>query len=184
MRLFIAINFPKEVKEEITKSIEKLVIDFPQVAWTKKENIHLTLKFLGYVNENHLEKIKEGINKSIEGVEPFSLTFTNLGFFDREQLIIWVGLNDCPELTKIVNNLEKEMEKLGFAKEKRIYSPHVTLGRGKKLTSETTLQIKNIIKQETKNISLQFKVSEITLMESKLTSTGPKYFSLPQFALS
>jgi len=184
MRLFIAINFPQELKEKIGKTIEKIVSDFPQVSWTKKENTHLTLKFFGYVNENQLEKIKEGISKSIEGVKPFSLTFTNLGFFDREQLIIWVGLSDCPELMKMVNNLEKEMKKLGFAKEKRIYSPHVTLGRGKKLSRETSQKIRNIISQETKNISLQFKVSEITLMESKLTSSGPKYFSLSQFALS
>lgn len=192
MRLFIAVDFPEKVRDEILNSTKSLRKQFPEVAWTKKENIHLTIKFLGNINsklkddkENELlEKIKQGIEKSSVGIEPFELVFEKLGFFDREQLIIWLGAKANPQLSLLIERLDKEMEKLGFAKERRLFTPHITIGRGKHLEQKVLQRIEQVMNTEQFVLPEAFTVSAIHLMNSTLTSKGPIYTELTKFALS
>jgi 2'-5' RNA ligase len=185
MRLFIAINFPEKVRSEIEKTREESVAKFPQVAWTKKENIHLTIKFLGHIkNESIVEKIKEGIEKSTEGIKPFELVFDKIGYFAREQLIIWLGAKTDPQLQLLVKRLDGEMEKLGFRKERKEFAPHITLGRGKRLDSKILQEIKQAINSSQFVLPKPFFVSQIILMNSTLSPKGPVYNPISQFALS
>ena len=110
MRLFIAIDFPPSTKKEIGSAIQPLIRTFPQVVWTKGENLHLTLKFLGEVKKevkhnDTTAKIGEGIRKSCSQVRFFSLTFTKLGFCAREQLIIWLGAEAEDELFSLAERI-------------------------------------------------------------------------------
>jgi len=183
MRLFVAINFPEEVKEEIVKSIEKLNDSFPQVAWTKKENIHLTIKFLGYVKTNLLRQIKQKIEDSICGVKPFELSFDKVGYFAREQLIIWLGVSTPVQLKFLIKRLDKEMDEIGFSKEKREFMPHITVGRGKHLDEQIMEKIKYEISAIKFTPLKPFSVSAITLMQSVLTPRGPIYTPVNKFAI-
>lgn len=198
MRLFIAIDFPLEVKKEITSSIKQLTSQFPQVAWTKEENLHLTLKFLGNIKEKNQipisnvksnpklqiqNKIEEGIKKSVEGIEKFELVFTEVGYFEREQLIIWLGLKQNDTLKMLVGRLEAEMAKLGFPKEKRIFTPHITVGRGKRLEIGVKKELKEKITNEKFILPKTFSVSEVVLMNSLLGSSGPRYNKVSSFSL-
>lgn len=198
MRLFVAIDFPESVRDKIVQIVNPLTSQFPQVSWTKKENIHLTIKFLGNIktkNIEHktknkswedelLEKIKNGIEQSIMGIKSFELVFEKIGFFEREQLIIWLGAETPSPLSLLVERLDRQMAKLGFPKERRMFTPHITLGRGKHLAKTVSQKIKEFILNK-QVISLPpFLVKEVTLVSSTLVPAGPIYTPLAQFALT
>ncbi len=184
MRLFIAIDFPKEIKNTLQDKIRHLRNDFPQVSWVKPENIHLTLKFLGRVEEHKLPKIKKAILAATETISPFELSFTNFGYFDKGYLVIWLGIYPAKKLIDLVENIERETKKLGFPFEKRAYSPHLTFGRGKRLGREMVLQIKDKVRMLPSPQMHNFLVSEIILMQSTLSPHGAFYSPVEKFALS
>ena len=199
-RLFIAIDFPEKTKKEITGLINQLKSQYPQIRWEKTENIHLTLKFLGWVKikiknqkskskmtdqKLKIEEIRKGIEKSIQGITPFWFQPDKLGCFLSQSLIIWLGVEVQSEFFQMVKNLEKEMKKLGFPKEKRVFSPHITLGRVRRIKLRKKWQK---IAQEIKNFPTpsfsKFKVSEIILMKSQLTPKGSIYSVVDKASLS
>lgn len=182
-RLFIAIEFPDKTKTDFTNIINSLQDRFPQVSWTKKENIHLTIKFLGYVQDKLLPEIKHRTKISSQGIRPFELVFEKVGFFAREQLIIWLGAKNHSSLLALIKNLDRQMAKLGFKKEKREFTPHITVGRGKRLDVVILKKIKHKIVSTEFILPKPFRVSEITLIESTLTSKGPIYTPINKFAL-
>lgn len=182
-RLFIAIDFPDKTKTDFTNIINSLQDGFPQVSWTKKENIHLTIKFLGYIKDSLLEEIKQRIEDSLKGIKPFKLSFGKVGYFAREQLIIWLGGSTPAELKSLVKRLDGEMEKIGFMKERREFTPHITVGRGKRLDVLILKKIKHKIVSTEFTLPKPFIVSEITLIESTLTSKGPIYTPINKFAI-
>lgn len=181
MRFFIAINFPDPVKIKIVDSIKELARKYPQVFWTKKENLHLTLKFLGNLNklkskeEEKLLEIKKGIGKVTEEIKPFTLKFDKLGYFDREQLIIWLDINSDSSLIRLAENIDREMSVIGFPKEKRRFTPHVTVGRGKRLPVDILRDLKSAINNRPIKLSAPFSVKEVALVRSVLNPKGPIY---------
>lgn len=194
MRLFIAIDFPLKLQTEINQLIQNLLFYFPQVnkpekiAWTKLENLHLTLKFLGYIGTNQkskLREIKKGMEETVAEVKPFKLEFTNIGFFEKQYLVLWMGIKESHALVNLIDKIVERMGNLGFAKEKRISTPHISICRGKNLTPQMKKKIKSILEDQRwfkpPNAIL---VSEISLMESKLTFKGPIYTSLFKFTLA
>lgn len=188
MRLFIAVNFPPNLIEAMEKIRDPLVSSFPNVAWTKRENLHFTLKFLGNIKEKEKEdllpKIKTAIRESTLNIQPFSFTFTRFGYFEKEQLIIWLGISSQKQLLTLVQHLEDRLAYLGFPKEKRNYSPHLTIGRGKHLSLDLKTKIKDILRVKIPSKVTPLLVREISLMESVLKKTGPIYTLLENFSLS
>lgn len=194
MRLFIAIDYPPKLKSEITQLIQNLQSYFPQInkpekiSWTKLENLHLTLKFLGNIGTNQkskLREIKRGLEETVAEVKPFKLEFTNIGFFENQYLVFWVGIKASHALVNLIDKIEARMGNLGFAKEKRISTPHITIGRGKHLPTNIKKKIMLVLKDKRGSILPKpFQVKEISLMESKLTPKGPIYTTLAKFTFS
>ncbi|MBL7150709.1 RNA 2',3'-cyclic phosphodiesterase [Candidatus Microgenomates bacterium] len=183
-RFFVAINFPEETKEEISGLIDKLRVEHPQIRWEKTENIHLTLKFLSWTEEKKIKKILEGMKKSAFGIKPFGFKPEKLGYFLSQSLIVWIGVNAQEGLFQISRNLENEMKKLGFAKEKRVFSPHITIGRARKISPRKKWQS---IAEEIKNFPTssfsKFQVKEVILMKSQLTPKGSIYSVIDRILL-
>ena len=192
-RVFIAINLPEEIKnaiiskqEEIKKIFHSLGKNFDPVRWTKKENLHITIEFLGYLRDKEIEKVGEIIAEVSSNIPPLKITLTNICYvLEKEKIprMIWVKGEKSDILSKMKINLDKKLEKeIGFKPEKREFTPHITLGRIRKW------QFKAIPLEERpeieKDIDLMFKVSSIELMESKLKPTGAEYFILKSFPLS
>lgn len=184
MRLFIAISFPKELKEMAWKEVQQLKKTYPQISWVKQNNIHLTLKFLGKVEDSKLPKIKKAMSEAVKNSPPFKLNFTDYGYFDKGYLVVWLGIHPCRELLDLVSKIDEGTKKLGFSKEKRPYSPHITLGRGKRLAKPLTAEIKEEIKILNSPGITSYMVSEITLMQSSLSPKGAIYNPIAKFALS
>jgi 2'-5' RNA ligase len=128
MRLFIAINFNKEIKNSLNDNMERLKSCATQGNFTRPENLHLTLVFLGEIVPNKTSRIKQVMDKVV--AEPFVLTMGGLGRFKRRDGdIYWLGIEKSATLLSIYNQLSKELIQAGFKIEKREYKPHLTLGR-------------------------------------------------------
>ena len=181
MRAFIAINLSPEIKKELAGLQEDLARSLADVKWVETENIHLTLKFLGEVTEEYIEKVKTTLDAAVSGSKPFEISLSGLGAFPGldNPRVVWMGLEKgAREIEVIAKKIEDEFEKLGFAKEERPFTAHLTIGRVRgsknKDLLKSAIETRNA-KHRTDNHQL---VSSITLYQSTLTSSGPIYTSL------
>ena len=172
MRVFISIDFPKNIQEEVKKIQDKL----PEFKGkkTEPENLHLTLKFLGEINQKQLEEIKERL-KGIKFFR-FETEFKNMGFFDHQKYgVVWIHLSNCDTLQKIVDSVLKD-----FFKSEYRFMGHLTIARVKKLEN------KGKFLEDLKRIevpSLNFKVDNFKLKKSILKVEGPVYETLEEYKL-
>ncbi len=152
MRLFIAINFDEKTIAEIGKIRDDLHSKASAGRFTRDDNLHLTLVFLGEVDEALIPAIRHAMN--LVSVEPFILLFSSIGFFKREDgQIWWVGIEPNPMLIEIHSFLSKRLAEAGFAIEKRKYTPHLTLGRSIRLKTKPE-KIISPFKYQANSISL------------------------------
>ncbi len=174
MRLFLAIELSKEVKNELIKTQEELKA-FLDAKFVEKENLHLTLKFFGDVEDKKVgemvEKLKRVKFKSfLSGLE-------GIGFFPSEKMIrvLWVGV----EPREKIEGLYQEIEKV-FGNNPERFESHITLARIK------SLQDKNEFLDKIKQVKvkpLEFEVREFVLKKSTLTPNGPVYEDVERFNL-
>lgn len=128
MRLFIAINFNEVIKDHLTDAVTWLKTNSTSGKFTRRENLHITLVFLGEVDESRLPLINAAMNE-IQS-RPFQLAFDGGGSFKRRGGdIYWIGIDDQGCLHKIYQQLEEKLTRSGFDLEKRPFKPHLTIGR-------------------------------------------------------
>lgn len=173
MRAFIAIELPEEIKDYL-KELQKELMGI-RVSFVK--DFHLTLKFLGEVDEFTLEKIKNKL-KEIK-FEPFSLKLTNIGVFPNESYIrvVWVGAEPEQKVVELQKKVENSLFDFKFKKDYE-FKAHLTLARVKFIDDKTAF-VDKIKKLEVK--PLEFEVSSFSLMKSTLTGEGPVYEELEKF---
>jgi len=161
MRVFYAVTFDSENKEKL-KTIGNLVkLNSEKGRFTSYINYHITIEFIGEVDdEKRLEKLKN-ILENIK-IPPIKLKFNKLGSFNRGyKKIVWIGLQENKELTKVHNDLKNLLNENSFKTEERSFTPHLTIGR----------QV--VLKDKLEEISFQeieTGVKSIALMESKRTN--------------
>ena len=174
MRLFIALDL-KELKSEFQKIQHKLPKDIAKFKIVP--TFHLTLKFLGDVNEDKIEEIKQAL--STIRFHPFRLTSDNLGVFPSNAYIkvIWIGLKENIQLQNLQKQIEKTLEKFHFRKDFEFLA-HVTLARVKFISSKEKF-IKKLNK--IKVLQKEATIKEFKLIRSTLTKKGPIYKDLEIF---
>jgi 2'-5' RNA ligase len=178
-RVFIAINLPENLKEKLAK-FEK---NFPELPakWVKKENLHLTLVFLGYLKDFHLEKVKEVVKEVGKNFSPFFVSLKRVCFGPPKTSpprLVWVELEKNEVLEDLVKKLQEKLKenKIPFVVEEREFLPHITLARIRKwefqrMDLEERPRINEIIKES-------FEVKSIEIMESHLKRSGAEYTPL------
>ena len=172
MRCFISIDIPEEVKSEIKKIQDRL----PEFIGkkTKLENLHLTLKFLGEVDDDKIEKIKNKLGEI--KFNKFEISVDKIGVFSEKFVrIVWFHLIGCDDLQKQVDEVLKDL----FPVEARFMS-HLTIARVKNVDD------KNIFLEELKKIKLPeiaFNVDNFKLKKSVLGREGPVYETLKEHGL-
>ena len=173
MRTFISINISEEIRKEIKKIQDFLPEFFGKK--TELENLHLTLKFLGEVEEKTVEEIKEKLREI--KIEKFKTEIDEIGIFSPNFIrIVWLHMKDCDNLQKQIDNALKNL----FEPEKRFMS-HLTIARIKGIKDKKRfLQDLEKIKIE----KIKFKVDKFYLMKSELTAEGPRYSVLEEYNLS
>jgi len=181
MRLFVALEIPSEVRENLAALLKSLRAVSPQTRWVRPENLHVTLKFIGEVPETKLAAIRSALARA-RSDQPVTVDFRGLGFFpnDKHPRVFWAGIEASPNLKTLAADIDKGTEKLGIAREQRPFSPHLTLARfeppglAEKLRSA-------IHENATRNFGT-LRTNQFHLIESKLKPSGAEYTTLESFA--
>lgn len=184
LRLFIAVELSSEVRGKLSAAQEKFKTSGARVKWVRPHQIHVTLKFLGNVDETRVGAIIEAVSAALQPCEPFTVTVAGAGTFPpgRRARVVWAGVNKGDDkLIKLQHTVEDACEKLGFKAEKRVFRPHFTLGRIKSGTG-----LRRLLQQMERYRDREFgrlKVRNVLLIRSKLTPEGPHYTILESFVL-
>lgn len=185
MRVFIAIEIAEQIKEKIICVQNKLKASNILANWTKKENFHLTLKFLGEISETQLISVIKITEETSSKLMSFYFEIGEIGVFPHinHPQVIWVGiLQGNEKILEYQNLLNTNLAKLGFEKEKRKFHPHFTLARIK--SSKNLAKLITIIEDISPKILLgKMKFSVIKIMQSTLTPTGSIYTVLKEVEL-
>jgi RNA 2',3'-cyclic 3'-phosphodiesterase len=144
LRTFIAIDFPEAILESIEKQTARLrhALGDEHIRWVPVQNMHLTLKFLGNTASNHLDFLKQMLARTADTCPPFDLHIGGFGSFPnwKRVRVLWLGIHAPAELPSLQKKLEDGATKLGFEKEARAFSAHLTLGRVRQGASPADIQ--------------------------------------------
>lgn len=185
-RIFIAVNLPEHIKKELYGYKNK----WPELPcrWTKKDNLHITLSFLGYLSDEEMLTICDIARKVAKNHNPFSVKLNKIVFGPPKKAppkMVWAEGEKSKDLSALKNDLEKSVassENAQFLQESRLFSPHITLARIQAWQfRKIELEEKPEINEE---INLNFEVSSIDVMESELKKGGPEYIILESAPLS
>jgi len=173
MRLFIAVDIPEEIKDYLVTIRNKISSDFAKIRWVTKEQMHITLKFLGEVAETNLNKIRTCLN-SVQYTK-FDVKLSNIGVFPTENYIrvIWVGLEPKDKIISLQQKVDYSLKDL--FKRERDFKVHLTLARVKFVKDKKKL---SEVLKSLKIDDLTFTVNNFKLMKSTLTPKGPIYEEL------
>jgi 2'-5' RNA ligase len=176
-RIFTAIDISDEARRKVSAYVETLCGEFSnlRVGWEKAEKLHLTLKFLGDIDDRHLKNLIEAVEKTARQIKSFKLEIAETGVFPspRNARILWLGLkNEQGSLQKLNEILEIECEKIGFEKEKRNFKAHLTIARLREPQKSKELAQRHLRNEFE---AVEFDVSEIVIYESKLLPQGSVY---------
>lgn len=171
MRLFVAIELPESVKSELVRLQTRLERDFARsIKPTRSEQLHITLKFLGEIEPNDLDRAKTIVTKACAGIAPFTVSIGTGGTFppSGKPRVCWIGITEGSEtIISLASRLDSGCEALGVVREGRDFTPHITLAR---CAERPDPKITEAV-QRMKVPSLEFQVSSIDLYES-IQSTG------------
>jgi 2'-5' RNA ligase len=180
----LAIELPKTIVKKIEEVQRDLKTSHADVKWVYPENIHLTLKFFGNIEESRVDPILQSIGGLIQRTSPFSMKVQGIGAFphSKNPRVIWMGLIDGKEvLATIQKELEGTLAKSGFEAEDRPFQPHLTIGRVKTSRGKDDL-IGKMEKHREEEFG-DFAVEEIVLFKSDLMPSGPVYTALKKLRL-
>ncbi len=188
IRAFIALPIPEEIQNALGELQGRLKKALNQVRWTKPKNIHLTLKFLGEVEDYNVVPIEKALAEVATLYESFPVVADGLDCFPLKgsPRVIWLGLKEeTGTLANLAASIEKAMEELSFPKENRAFAPHLTLGRLRqgqkpKISPQT---IREMIQKEESTQLGTFEAQEVLLIKSNLTPNGPIYSNLATLKL-
>ncbi len=181
IRLFIAIELSPENQEKLFNIIKEFKSSGADVRWVKPGNIHLTLKFLGYVETSKIDEISKIIETTAGEFTRFEFQLNEIGAFPgiSSPRVIWVNAQAAVGIiAKIVSMLEERLEKLGFAKEERGFTAHITIGRVR--SSQGRIHLQEKLKAAKIPSAIIQEVDRLTLFKSTLTPQGPIYEALSE----
>ena len=181
LRTFVAVKLPETVLAAIDGVQKRMAAHCFNVRWVKAGNIHLTLKFLGEVDEDEIDGITAVLTN---GFAPLRLAAAGVGVFPsvKRARVIWVGISgQLSELAALQRSIEERLARIGYPHEKRPFSGHLTLGRVKGLIAASKLT--TAMGAFSDFASETFEVDRVVLFKSDLRPTGAAYTELRQVTL-
>lgn len=175
IRTFVCIEIPQSVKDRIGELQNELRKSGASVGWTKPSNIHLTLKFLGDVSTSSIERVSKAVERAAIGISQFEIEVAGTGCFPstRNPRVLWVGLTNVTDAMKqLYSNIESELEREGFPREHRKFSPHLTIGRVRTPGTGASVAEQLIARGFEPE---RFLATEVIVMRSDLKPTGSIY---------
>ena len=163
------------MKEELARATGVLEKKIAGARWVPKENLHLTLSFLGRVDDGRIASISAATAEAVQGHVDFVVRLGELGAFPsaRRARVVWAGLDDPTKGTSgLADSVGDAMEGLGFPRERRAFAPHVTLAR---------LKMPHAIELDEAVAAIAFPIERVTLFESRLGRPNAVYTALATF---
>lgn len=180
MRLFVGIDMPAVIKDEMAELVERLRPGSPDAKWVPRDNLHVTLSFLGEVREERVGAVESAIGEaalSQQGPIPTALDGSGAFPSPRRARVLWVGLDDrAGRLVALADAVATSLEPLGFPPEKRAWTAHLTLARLRVPGNVSALLDEAVP-------SPPFEVHEVTLFRSHLARPAPRYEPLLRIPL-
>ncbi|WP_435551198.1 RNA 2',3'-cyclic phosphodiesterase [Natrinema sp. CGMCC1.2065] len=184
MRLFASVDLPNDLAEPVA-DLQDEFADASGLEFTDPAQAHVTMKFLGDVDEDRLPALERALGAAVAdaAVDPFTVRYGGLGVFPSLEYIsvVWLGVADGgEELTRLHEAIEDRTTAMGFDPDDHDFTPHVTLARmthagGKELVQELV--------EEREPAIGEARVDEVRLTESTLTDEGPVYSTVASFPL-
>jgi RNA 2',3'-cyclic 3'-phosphodiesterase len=185
-RTFLALELPEPIKNTLRRRIERLAKAIPDVRWVDPESLHLTLVFLGDLNDAQLASATAAASDAAGSHPPFALRLAGLGTFGsaRSPRVVWVGLaGEKARLLALQAALADGLAARGFPREDRPFTPHLTLARIKKPLSEDALTaLTSALAEPASNANWQ--ADAITVMKSELARPAARYTALSHWPLA
>jgi 2'-5' RNA ligase len=182
MRLFTAIEIPEPVRDAIAPTAQHLKSACPQASWVRRENLHLTLKFLGEVPESQVADVCDAL-KRVSVVGTARIEVGGLEFFPPRGpvRVIALGLSGEVELIhQIFREVDRTTAEIGFPSEGRPFAPHITFARARRtIHGSARKTLPPLLRWA--GSPPTFEVTSFSLIESKLGSGGPEYLRLATF---
>ncbi len=184
MRTFIAIDLP----ESFENNIEKIQREFKKtggdIKFVDPRKVHITLKFLGEINEELVNKVEIKLDQCLKNIDPFDIIVEDIGVFPSTDYIkvIWLGVGKGSYILEKMNDgIEESLSELGFDKESREFIPHATIGRVK--SGKNKEDIVEVVERNRGSYIGEMPVDRVKIKQSNLTSKGPIYSDISEVIL-
>lgn len=184
IRAFIAVEIDSPNKQKLSELIGLFKKTDTDVKWVKENQMHLTLKFLGNIEETKTQEVSRELESITNESKKFTISLSKIGAFPNinKPRIIWIDIDEGKDTLKLLaDKIESRLEKIGFAKEKREFKTHLTLGRIKSLKNIS--QLTEVIQKTDSQSQDKIKISSLILFQSTLTSKGAIYMPLAEIKL-
>ncbi|MCP5046133.1 MAG: RNA 2',3'-cyclic phosphodiesterase [bacterium] len=170
------------------EAIEKFLEPFKKlptpIRWVKTKNIHLTLKFLGEITQNHYPQLETHLDTTNYTEGNIDIRLTGCGTFGRKGTpnIFWLGISKNSRLEQLFHSIENTLHPIGYDKETRPFKPHITVGRNKK--NHNFKPLFNLIEEHNHLPITQFTATHFQVFKSDLKPAGPIYTILKEIPLT
>ena len=168
VRLFVAVSVPSDISGRLSAMAGGL----PGARWTRDKNFHLTLRFIGYIDEGVADDV-DGALLEIDA-PPFDVSIAGIGYFGKAKTAraLWAGVDTSEPLIRLQQKIESAMQRIGLAAEERKYAPHITLAR---LKGTPQGRLENFVTDHCDFRARPVHVETFTLYSSFLSSSGAIY---------
>ena len=177
-RVFVAVDVSPEVRQAAARLAESLKDEFPgcRASWTKPQNLHITLEFLGEIDAAELAAVKDCVSRAASAAVPFTLELDGTGVFRSRSPVLWLGIKDpSGGLSLLKRKLDETLRSTGREPERRRFTPHLTLARIKEFRNCGDMARSAAA---TAVPSVLFEVNEAVIYQSRLVRTGAEYTAL------
>jgi len=183
IRAFLAVEIEPQVLEKICRTTDDLRERIVGIRWVPRENLHLTVKFLGNLEEARITQIADAVRAQLSPFSRFTINAKGLGVFPEHgpPKVLWVGLIG-KELAALAAKLESGLTPLGFAPEERSFTPHLTIGRWRRFDRPPRNLRRELENWRGRSFG-ESPVNEVILFQSELNPAGSIYRRLEGFAL-
>lgn len=183
LRAFIAVEIPPAIQQAIHSETESLrrALGPELVRWVPCQNLHLTLKFIGDISSANIDMLADMLTAEAGRVPPFPMRVSGLGSFPtpKRARVLWVGLYAPAGLAALQHGIESAAAKLGYATEKRPFSPHLTIGRVRQqVTASDQQSIRQALERTHVGELGEAEISAVHLYKSDLNRDGAVYTRL------
>jgi len=182
VRCFVAAKI--DSNQKIKSFIDELSRSDAKIKTVESKNLHITFKFLGDTPVDRIDDVVSALKKACQDVSSFELSVEGVGVFPKREYVkvVWIGLKKGEvKLKELASSIDEELQKIGFSAEKRKFSSHVTVGRVKFVKDKSSFL--ELIDTYCDVCFSKQKISQLMLMKSTLTPSGPIYEPLGEIPL-